>query len=98
MCMGMVRLLRKYSIAENDVQYVWKRYAEDLKYFNTHFILFMQNNERAEFVRLIKNDLPLLHELMPKSSWLMTHCLNLYLKLAEIFVAPLRLVRDIKRR
>lgn len=98
MCVGMVRLLRKYNIAEKDVQYVWKRYSEDLKYFNTHFILFMPNKERAEFVKLIKNDLPLLHELMPKSSWLMAHWSNLYLKLAEIFVAPLRLIRDMKRR
>ncbi len=98
MCLGMVTLMRNYRLEEKDVNYVWKRYLEDLKYFNTHFVLFMQNRERAEFVKLIKNDLPLLHELMPESSWLMVHCPNLYLKLAVIFAAPLRAIRDMKRR
>ena len=98
MCVGMVRLLQEYNIEERDVQYIWNRYAEDLKYFNTHFILFMPNKERAEFVMLIKDDLLLLHKLMPKSSWLMTYCPQLYLTLAKVFCSPLRLIRDIKRK
>lgn len=98
MCVGMVRLLQGYNMEERDIQYIWKRYTEDLRYFETHFILFMSDKERDEFVLLIKDDLQLLHKLMPKSSWLMTYCPQLYLVLAKVFVSPLRLIRDIKRK
>jgi hypothetical protein len=98
MCVGMVRLLQGYNMEERDIQYIWKRYTEDLRYFETHFILFMSDKERDEFVLLIKDDLQLLHKLMPKSSLLMTYCPQLYLVLAKVFVSPLRLIRDIKRK
>ena len=98
MCVGMVRLMREYKLEEKDVQYVWQRYAEDLKYFNTHFILFMSNKERTEFVRLIKSDLPLLHELMPKSSGLMAKCPETYIALANIFSAPLKRMKELTKK
>lgn len=94
MCVGMAHLMREYKLEEKDVQYVWQRYAEDLKYFNTHFILFMPNKERTEFVKLIKGDLPLLHELMPQSSTIMARCPETYITLANLFSAPIKWVRD----
>lgn len=98
MCVGMVRLMREFMMDEKDVQYVWKRYAEDLKYFNTHFVLFMPNKERTEFVNLIKSDLPLLHQLMPQSSGLMAKCPKTYIVLANIFSAPLKRIKGLAKK
>lgn len=98
MCVGMVRLMRSYQMDEKDVQYVWKRYADDLKYFNTHFVLFMQNKERTEFVDLIRGDLPLLHQLMPQSSGLMAQCPKTYIVLANIFSAPLKRIKELTKK
>ena len=98
MCVGMVRLMRAYNVNEKDVQYVWKRYAEDLRYFNTHFVLFMPNEERKEFLNLIVEDLPLLHELMPKSSWVMAEFPKAYIMLANIFSAPLQRIKELTKK
>ena len=97
MCTGMVKLMRKYNMSEEDINYVWKRYDSDFRYLDTHYVLFMPNKERTLFIDLIKEELPLLRQLHPQTNWLMTNCPNVYKLLANIFGTTLRKIRDCKR-
>ena len=90
MCMGMIQLLRQYNIDEKDVQYVWERYREDMSYFKTHFVLFMPNKDRNEFIDLIKPVLPTLWNLMQPDCRLLCKYPNLYKAITNL-VNPLAL-------
>ena len=98
MCVGMVRMMHDYHLSDKDIRFVWKRYEQDLQYFNTHFVLFMPKEERNTFIDLIHDELPQLHRLLPHSSWLLAICPSVYKSYANIFSVPLKRIRDVKRK
>lgn len=97
MCTGMVRLMQQYKMPQSDIEYIWARYEEDMSYLGTHFVLYMPNKERSQFIDLIKNELPLLRTLTPKARGFMFRCPNTYKIVANLFGGMARCMHDVKR-
>lgn len=98
MCNGMYRLMQQYNLSEDLITFVWTRYQDDLKYLNTHFVLFMPDKDRSEFIDLIKEELPLLQKLMPNMNKLLAKHPNAYKAFASVFGVPLKALRNLKRK
>ena len=98
MCMGMIRLMQQYEITQKDIEYVAVRYDQDLKYFNTHFVLLMPDHERKLFLDLIKDDLPQLRERIPKVGWLMANYPNIFNSIACLIAPSIRAIKRYVRR
>ena len=77
---------------------VWARYDGDMAYLGTHFVLYMPNKDRSQFIDLIKDELPLLRTLTPKVNGFMASCPNTYKAFANVFGGLARCLRDIKRK
>lgn len=98
MSVQMDLLLENYGANTEIRDFVWKRYDEDLKYLKTHYVLFMNNDNRELFVNLIKNELKSLYRLMPESGYFLTHFPNIYLFISKICSPILRKIRKLKRK
>lgn len=97
MCVGMVRLMERYGLKEL-IPFVWIRFVGDLHYLCTHFVLFMPNKDRSQFIDLVKNDLQLVHEMMPETNGFLAKYPNTYKLFANVVGPVARRIRDIKRK
>lgn len=95
MCTGMLKLMQQYQVPSDLIPMVWARYIEDLYYFGTHFILFMSNDKRSEFIHLIKSDLVLLGAYIPRINKFMCYFPKTYLVGARLISPIAKFVRKI---
>ncbi len=100
MCCQMYTLLDKYGITQEMKDYVWEHYdcEHDLAYLKTHFLEYMPNKERHEFLRLIKAELSVLAPLIRPYKQLMCKCPTLYRIYSDIVHYPFVLYRKLKSK
>lgn len=91
MCCEMMDLLNTYNVPDIIKRDVWQRYSGDMQYLQTHYVLFMPNKERNEFINLIKPALPTLW------TWIQPDC-RLLCKYPNLYKAITNLLNPIALR